>query len=1236
MQKLTTQQVHSLNRKHGAGLEEGKGKMYVQSFLINSQQNQAGDPHPFRVDDQLLPRLARTAIGMPWLPYPKSDGNHQRPIGASAFTADGIKQHQQQFAGGEIVAQYTNESTGNVNVIIDVFPEYQEAVRSKKIPAFVSPMVFPHEMTPSGLVKEGEILHLQSVHHPGYAPEVAKINSVCEGNGLKQCMTQMKALAASGKLAPFQSKVKNYIAKNVSPADKTQMGKVKIGGETNWYDANKNEFQFSPEYKHNFPNPEKLPIVVQHEIGHMHWHHTLTPAQRKAFAKNVPKDLEISPYAIQHKRMLYKAVSNFRKDKSSKNRKAVKRAYGEYIREVFAILHSMRQEPDYVQRLKTDGLKQGMSAYMGALGAAGPSDADIQKFDKKITKETGKMSSDIFTTNQKPSFGDVIHKTGMEMVLGRHREHPKRTTKIKPSLESVEDDWFGTITKARTPYEIGKARKMLKKIFEANPGLGQMYNARQNAFKKLNSKQRANAKKTPAFWRGFSKDELKDMVKTGKFNSHHEDDGDKSMSMQKNVAENFAWGGILAQYDGDALRKGKSVKPMTYGQHPDKNDDVEWQNKFIGQREALLKHGTDIFDKKGKPKIRHLHFTVKSNKTGKKVQEKYKGVAGKVTYSVKRNARYGVFGAAGPLDDATFNKKVRRVNDSMTKPNRRGHIPNKILKQTDIEDVTRRHASHPKRTPKLNPAKYAPYTPTLKKGDKNWIPAMQMSSTRLSLSQQQLTANKKTFNELIKRNPGLAKTLAAREKVTNSQNRRNQRLFKQAPTLWRGGDEKELEALYKKGHFAGTGGGTGFDFKATSLDKGTAKMFAKGTDPYMMKIDAKPLRDSRLARLVKYSHKPTLEKFGEKYNKPYSDKYLEEKEVRLRPGTPFKFDSGKKLIKQIHFNTSDPKRQKELSAKYGDLAEKITFGDYKALGAKRLGPRHENKKRLKIPGKGLLRRMVKDERSSYGRIIGKDTKRDEPFHGWRVHMQNKLHLASKYYKPDRVRIARIYANDAPRVLQASENWRIPKNYPEKELDEIAINHGKLKTGIKNARAIVDKSKGIKKKPSMTLKVAKPPALPNKMGKLPKKSREEEDKLWNEVSKKYISPYSKENRLKRLLDFVDDGQKPRENEFHPEFKKRNRMGKLGEEGQSDRAAERYKAEQSEDKILTKKNTSAKYRRQVKDDRSAYARKNPKYAALRPELRKHMSLKTRRANKMGVNPNANMIKTAFSNVLGTQTA
>ena len=838
MQTLTTQQVHSLNSKHGAGLEEGKGKMYVQSFLINSQQNQAGDPHPFRVDSQLLPKLARTAIGMPWLPYPKSDGNHQRPIGAAAFTADGIKQHQQQFAGGEIVAQYTNEGTGNVNVIIDVFPEYQEAVRSKKIPAFVSPMIFPHDMTPEGLVKEGEILHLQSVHHPGYAPEVAKINSVCEGNGLKQCMTQMKALAASGKLAPFQSKVKNYIAKNVSPADKTQMGKVKIGGETNWYDANKNEFQFSPEYKHNFPNPEKLPIVVQHEIGHMHWHHTLTPAQRKAFAKNVPKDLEISPYAIQHKRMLYKAVSNFRKDKSSKNRKAVKRAYGEYIREVFAILHSMRQEPDYVQRLKTDGLKQGMSAYMGALGAAGPSDADIQKFDRKITNETSKMSRDVFSDEkQTPSFGDVIQDTGMEKVLGRHKERPKRTSKLHPNRKSIENDWYGSITKARTPSEITKAKKQLKQIFEKNPGLGKMYAARQNAFKKLNSKQRAAVKKTPAFWRGFSKHELKDIVKTGKFNSlYPEDSNGKSLSMQKNVAENFAWGGILARYDGDALRKGKSVKPMTYGQHPDKNDDVEWQNKFIGQREALLKHGTDIFDKKGKPKIRHLHFTVKSNKTGKNVQEKYKGIAGKVTYSVKRNARYGVFGAAGRSDK--WDKEER--------------------------------------------------------GD------------------------------------------------------------------MRDGDPDEFD--YEN-----------YDFKSDPTSKGK---------------------------------------------------------------------------RQWH-------RNPHMKEEYEDQIEDLREDDL---------------------------------------LIAE-------------------HKKGKYKLPTRLQPA--LAGDPMRVKKAKRQMQAKRELMRKKL----------------------------------------------------------------------------NRKTKILN------------------------RLGEEGQSDRAAERYKAEQSEDKILTKKNTSAKYRRQVKDDRSAYARKNPKYAALRPELRKHLNLKTRRDNKMG---------------------
>ena len=643
MQTLTTQQVHSLNRKHGAGLEEGKGKMYVQSFLINSQQNQAGDPHPFRVDDQLLPRLARTAIGMPWLPYPKSDGNHQRPIGASAFTADGIKQHQQQFAGGEIVAQYTNESTGNVNVIIDVFPEYQEAVRSKKIPAFVSPMVFPHEMTPSGLVKEGEILHLQSVHHPGYAPEVAKINSVCEGNGLKQCMTQMKALAASGKLAPFQSKVKNYIAKNVSPADKTQMGKVKIGGETNWYDANKNEFQFSPEYKHNFPNPEKLPIVVQHEIGHMHWHHTLTPAQRKAFAKNVPKDLEISPYAIQHKRMLFKAVIAFRKDKSNKNRKAVKRAYGEYIREVFAILHSMRQEPDYVQRLKTDGLKQGMSAYMGALGAAGPSDADIQKFDKKMNRQTQSY-------NKHDKTGLNVNKMmplSFEDVVIDNYPNDKRRTKLSPSTEEVKNQ-LGELARYEYLKDGKKTKALLSKIFKNNPGLKKVYDTRARAVSKLNRHQSQGFKNAPVFWRGTGTNELNDMLKrkhTRKVmgRRNHVDTGELgSLTLDKKVAEEFMDHDLyddkraLLQYDANILRKKGAVRPILHGQSPLTNiKNAGWYGGYFDQREVTLDNKVPLLDKNNKPQIiNKIHFKVKSKVIGERMKKKYGGLAKNISYEI--------------------------------------------------------------------------------------------------------------------------------------------------------------------------------------------------------------------------------------------------------------------------------------------------------------------------------------------------------------------------------------------------------------------------------------------------------------------------------------------------------------------------------------------------------------------------------------------------------------------------
>ena len=1240
MQTLTTQQVHSLNHKHGAGLEEGKGKMYVQSFLINSQQNQAGDPHPFRVDNQLLPKLARTAIGMPWLPYPKSDGNHQRPIGAAAFTADGIKQHQQQFAGGEIVAQYTNESTGNVNVIIDVFPEYQEAVRSKKIPAFVSPMIFPHDMTPEGLVKEGEILHLQSVHHPGYAPEVAKINSVCEGNGLKQCMTQMKALAASGKLAPFQSKVKNYIAKNVSPADKTQMGKVKIGGETNWYDANKNEFQFSPEYKHNFPNPEKLPIVVQHEIGHMHWHHTLTPAQRKAFAKNVPKDLEISPYAIQHKRMLFKAVIAFRKDKSSKNRKAVKRAYGEYIREVFAILHSMRQEPDYVQRLKTDGLKQGMSAYMGALGAAGPSDADIQKFDKKIARESNNMSTDSFGGGKR-GYGNVIYDAQMGTVLERHKAHPKRTTKLHPSTKSVERDWY-EVENAQTPAELTKARKTLKNIFANNPGLEKMYKARQNAFKKLNRQQRAGVKNAPVFWRGFRMDELKDMVKTGKFNSSHPDESQhKSISMSKEVGESFAYD-VLAQLRGDKLRKGKSVKPIIYGQPPNKNGDIEWQNKFITQREALLKHGTNIFDKNGRPKIRELKFSVENDRAGKRMQKKYQGVAGKVTYVVGNIPQFRGFGAAGSFDDdvAKFDKKMNRQTQSYNKHDKTGLNVNKIM-PLSFEDVVVDNYPNDKRRTKLSPST---------EDVKNQLGEL--------ARYEYLKDGKKTkalLSKIFKNNPGLKKVYDTRARAVSKLNRHQSQGFKNAPVFWRGTGTKELNDMLKRKHtrkvmkrrnHVNTG-----DLGSLTLDKKVAEEFMDH-DLYddkraLLQYDANILRKKGAVRPILHGQSPLTNI----KNAGWYGRSFEQREVTLDNKVPLLDKNNKpQIINKIHFKVKSKVIGERMKKKYGGLAKNISYEITPTESATKNKMGRSDK--WDKEERGDMRDGDPDE-FDYENYDFKSDPTSKGKRQWHhnPHMKEEYedqiedlreddlliteHKKGKFKLPTRLQPA--LAGDPMRIKKAKRQMQAKRELMRKKLNR--------KTRVANRMGKP------KKKPKFTM-------TPTGGGKdIPIEDDAFEALVKRERvrPKKKMTKYEKSMDLKRMNKELHLSRNPQERKStffpkHPDyikntedyisgknaltdtpehrnllrrmkrerntlFRKTKVKNRLGEEGQSDRAAERYKAEQSEDKILTKKNTSAKYRRQVKDDRSAYARKNPKYAALRPELRKHMSLKTRRANKMG---------------------
>jgi len=209
---LSPQEVFNLN-KDGFDVRTEESKLYIQAFLLNDQQNHAGDPSPFKVKGASLKKIAQTAIGRPWIIPPAGEMKHVTgPI--REFNA--ILDYQKRFAGGEIVGAWTNPQTGNVNVIIDVFPEYIEDVRNGRIPKFVSPLLnIDSEDPTTGEIVDARIIHLQSVHSPGYDESIAKINGVCEGM-LGKCMSELKVRGATKMLKKYQSGLTKVNLENFS------------------------------------------------------------------------------------------------------------------------------------------------------------------------------------------------------------------------------------------------------------------------------------------------------------------------------------------------------------------------------------------------------------------------------------------------------------------------------------------------------------------------------------------------------------------------------------------------------------------------------------------------------------------------------------------------------------------------------------------------------------------------------------------------------------------------------------------------------------------------------------------------------------------------------------------------------------------------------------------------------------------------------------------------------------
>lgn len=196
---LTPAEIKQLNRE---GFDLNEEKFFALSFLVNTKQNHAADPVPFRIAPEFLEELTKTGMGRPWLPDTLPNGKHIRP--KKNATAEEILQFQKDFAGGVMRGYWVNPLNQNANVIIEIFPEFIKDVESGNIKPFVSLMVGNWKENDKGEIIAGEVLHLQSVDSPGYDKEIAKFLGTCEGN-FNECALELEPLAAMGKLKDYRN-----------------------------------------------------------------------------------------------------------------------------------------------------------------------------------------------------------------------------------------------------------------------------------------------------------------------------------------------------------------------------------------------------------------------------------------------------------------------------------------------------------------------------------------------------------------------------------------------------------------------------------------------------------------------------------------------------------------------------------------------------------------------------------------------------------------------------------------------------------------------------------------------------------------------------------------------------------------------------------------------------------------------------------------------------------------------
>jgi hypothetical protein len=194
-----------INRFRKDGIELNNSKTYMIKFLFNDKWNEAGDPRPFRVKTELVPKLAKDFVGMPYVVNPHNDAIHVRgSTDGKADTTENLLEVQKDYTLGYVVHPIIT-AQNNVYGIIEVFDEYADTI--DEMPKFTSPTITPIQEDADG-IGDAIALNINGVSNAGYPKLLAGTSGVCKG-GIKECILELMPLASSGRLKAYREQRKH-------------------------------------------------------------------------------------------------------------------------------------------------------------------------------------------------------------------------------------------------------------------------------------------------------------------------------------------------------------------------------------------------------------------------------------------------------------------------------------------------------------------------------------------------------------------------------------------------------------------------------------------------------------------------------------------------------------------------------------------------------------------------------------------------------------------------------------------------------------------------------------------------------------------------------------------------------------------------------------------------------------------------------------------------------------------